>query len=158
MVTVTNGMSVPISVALAGGLQDEKGRNIKFERAKDTNLPVYESKRKDGGLVSFTIPENALATVTVQQKTDLKALRKQKLPVPKEEAEKLDKEIKEEELKSKAAARAAEKGISREDAEREVVKEEKEAEAEREESAGETEEKEREEEKENPTVSRRRVR
>src|SRR4030095_1241 len=135
MVTVTNGMSVPISVALAGGLQDEKGRNIKFERAKDTNLPVYESKRKDGGLVSFTIPENALATVTVQQKTDLKALRKQKLPVPKEEAEKLDKEIKEEELKAKAAARAAEKNISREDAEREVIKEDKEAEAEREEAA-----------------------
>src|SRR5262245_19334449 len=150
MTVVTNGMSVPISVALAGGLQDEKGRNIKFEKSKDTNLPVYESKRKDGGLVSFTIPENALATITVQEKPDLKALRKAGMPVPKDEADKLDKEIKEEELKSKAAARAAAKGISQEDAEREVVKEEKEAEAEKE-SANEemaTEE--------NPTVSRRR--
>lgn len=155
MVTVTNGMSVPISVALAGGLQDEKGRNIKFERAKDTNLPVYESKRKDGGLVSFTIPENALATITVQEKTDLKALRKQKLPVPKEEVSRLDKEIKEEELKSKAAARAAAKGISQEDAEKEVVKEEKEAEAEKQES-GQTEEKEESESEGQATLTRRR--
>ena len=153
MTTVTNGMSVPISVALAGGLQDEKGRNIKFERAKDTNLPVYESKRKDGGLVSFTIPENALATVTVQEKTDLKELRKGKFPVPKDEAKKLDEEIKKDELKSKAAARATAKGISQEDAEKEVVKEEKEAEAENKEGAsGESEEMAAEEK---PTVSRR---
>ena len=150
MVTVTNGMQVPISVLLAGGAQDAKGRSVKFEQEKDTNLPVYTSKRKDGGVISFTIPDNAMATVTVQEKTDLKALRKQGLPVPKDDAKKLDEEIKKDELKSKAAARAAAKGISEEEAEREVVKEEKEAEAEKEESG---EGAATEESEENPTLA-----
>ena len=134
MVTVTNGMSIPISVLLAGGAQDAKGRNIKFEQEKDSNIPVYTSKRKDGSIYSFTFPDNANATVTVTESSNLKEQRRKGFPVPKDEADKLDKEIKEEDLKAKAAARAAATGKSLEDAEKEVVKEEKEAEAEQKEA------------------------
>ena len=134
MVTVTNGMSVPISILLAGGAQDAKGRNIKFEQEKDSNIPVYTSKRKDGSIYSFTFPDNANATVTITESSNLKEQRRKGFPVPKDEADKLDKEIKEEDLKAKAAAKAAATGKSLEDAEKEVVKEEREAEAEQKEA------------------------
>ena len=104
MVVPQNGSKVAVAELLGGTATDTKNKTLKFEQEKDTSIPAFTAKGKDGNTYGFSLAD-IVATVTVSPKTDLKALRRKGFPVDKNEAKKLDAEIKEED---KAAGVVAE--------------------------------------------------
>ena len=104
MVTPQNGSKVAVAELLGGTATDGKNKALKFEQEKDTSIPAFTAKGKDGNTYGFSLAD-IVATVTVSPKTDLKALRRKGFPVDKDEAKKLDQEIKEED---KAAGKVVE--------------------------------------------------
>ena len=111
MVTPQNGSKVSVAELLGGTATDNKNKVLKFEQEKDTSIPAFTAKGKDGSVYGFSLAD-IVATVTVSPKTDLKALRKQGFPVDKAEAKKIDEEIK----KEKKEAGEAEEEEESEDA------------------------------------------
>lgn len=116
-----NGSKVAVAELLGGTATDNKNKALKFEQEKDTNIPTFTAKGKDGNTYGFSLAD-IVATVTVSPKTDMKALRRQGFPVPKEEVKKLDQEIKEED---KAAGKVVEEEETEEDANPTLKPEEK---------------------------------
>lgn len=95
MVKVQNGQLVPLSQALNGQLDDNKDKKLKFEQEKDVTIPSFTAKGKDKQVYGFSLAD-IMVTVTVSPEPDMKALRRKGFPVDKNEAKKLDAEIKEE--------------------------------------------------------------
>lgn len=116
-----NGSKVAVAELLGGTATDTKNKTLKFEQEKDTSIPAFTAKGKDGNTYGFSLAD-IVATVTVSPKTDLKALRRKGFPVDKNEAKKLDAEIKEED---KAAGVATEEEDAEEDANPTLKSEEK---------------------------------
>ena len=112
MVVPQNGSKVAVAELLGGTATDSKNKALKFEQEKDTAIPAFTAKGKDGNTYGFSLAD-IVATVTVSPKTDMKALRRQGFPVDKNEAKKLDQEIKEED---KAAGKVEEEETETEDA------------------------------------------
>jgi hypothetical protein len=148
MVTPQNGSKVAVAELLGGTATDSKNKALKFEQEKDTSIPAFTAKGKDGNVYGFSLAD-IVATVTVSPKTDVKALRKQGFPVSKEEAKQADQEIKEEKKAAKEARKKA-----REDAKKAGTMTEAEAERqEKEEEEAEKEENKEESEDANPTLA-----
>ena len=103
-----NGSKVAVAELLGGTATDSKNKALKFEQEKDTSIPSFTAKGKDGNVYGFSLAD-IVATVTVLPKTDVKALRKQGFPVTKDEAKQADQEIKEEKKAAKEARKKARK-------------------------------------------------
>jgi outer membrane biosynthesis protein TonB len=143
MVTPQNGSKVAVAELLGGTATDSKNKTLKFQQEKDTSIPAFTAKGKDGNTYGFSLAD-IVATVTVSPEVNKKELRKQGFPMPKDEAKEADNAIKEEKKAAKEARKAA-----REDAKKRGVMSEAEAERqEKEEEEAEKEEKEQEETKE----------
>jgi hypothetical protein len=143
MVTPQNGSKIAVAELLGGTATDSKNKALKFQQEKDTSIPAFTAKGKDGNTYGFSLAD-IVATVTVLPEPNKKELRKQGFPLPKDEAKQADNEIKEEKKAAKEARKAA-----REDAKKRGVMSEAEAERqEKEEEEAEKEEKEQEETKE----------
>lgn len=102
-----NGSKVAVAELLGGTATDGKNKALKFEQDKDRSIPSFLAKGKSETgskrLYGFDLTD-VLVTVTVSEEPNLKALRRKGFPVDKNEAKKLDAEIKEED---KAAGIAA---------------------------------------------------
>ncbi len=139
MVTPQNGSRVAIAELLGGTATDSKNKALKFQQEKDTSIPTFTAKGKDKQVYGFSLAD-IVATVTVSPETDLKALRKKGFPVAKEDAKRIDQEIKDEKKAARDQKKAARKKAvadgtmteaqaeTEEKAEEEAEKEEKEAE------------------------------
>jgi hypothetical protein len=138
MVTPQNGSKIAVAELLGGTATDSKNKALKFQQEKDTSIPAFTAKGKDGNTYGFSLAD-IVATVTVLPEPNKKELRKQGFPLPKDEAKQADNEIKEEKKAAKEARKAA-----REDAKKRGVMSE--AEAERQEKEEEEAEKEEQEE------------
>ena len=117
-----NGSKVAVAELLGGTATDTKNKTLKFEQEKDTSIPAFTAKGKDGNTYGFSLAD-IVATVTVSPKTDLKALRRKGFPVDKGEVKKLDQEIKEED--KAAGVATAEEEETEEDANPTLKAEEK---------------------------------
>jgi hypothetical protein len=100
MVTVSPGATTQLDIKRAfTEILDGKGKVVKFEQKKDTNPPVFEGKGTDGNTYSFSLSDALVGVTVVPRAQNNKELRKRNpgIPLPKDEGQKLDEEIKKEE-------------------------------------------------------------
>jgi hypothetical protein len=100
MVTVSPGATTQLDIKRAfTEILDGKGKVVKFEQKKDTNPPVFEGKGTDGNTYSFGLSDALVGVTVVPRAQNNKELRKRNpgIPLPKDEGQKLDEEIKKEE-------------------------------------------------------------
>ena len=100
MVTVSPGATTQLDIKRAfTEILDGKGKVVKFEQKKDTNPPVFEGKGTDGNLYSFGLSDALVGVTVIPRVENNKELRRRNpgMPLPKEEGQKLDEEIKKEE-------------------------------------------------------------
>ena len=99
MVTVSPGSTTQLDINRAfTEVIDGKGKVVKFEQKKDTNPPVFEGKGTDGNTYSFGLSDALVGVTVVPRAQNNKELRRRNpgIPLPKEEGQKLDEEIKKE--------------------------------------------------------------
>ena len=89
MVTPQNGSKVAVAELLGGTATDSKNKALRFQQEKDTSIPAFTAKGKDGNIYGFSLAD-IVATVTVSPEDRSKALRKQGFPVTKDEAKQAD--------------------------------------------------------------------
>lgn len=100
MVTVSPGATTQLDIKRAfTEILDAKGKVVKFEQKKDTNPPVFEGKGTDGNTYSFGLSDALVGVTVTPRAQNNKELRKRNpgIPLPKDEGQKLDEEIKKEE-------------------------------------------------------------
>ena len=100
MVTVIPGATTQLDIKRAfTEILDAKGKVVKFEQKKDTNPPVFEGKGTDGNMYSFGLSDALVGVTVTPRAQNNKELRKRNpgIPLPKDEGQKLDEEIKKEE-------------------------------------------------------------
>jgi hypothetical protein len=99
MVTVSPGSTTQLDIKRAfTEILDGKGKVVKFEQKKDTNPPVFEGKGTDGNLYQFGLSDALVGVTVVPRVENNKELRRRNpgMPLPKDEGQKLDEEIKKE--------------------------------------------------------------
>jgi hypothetical protein len=99
MVTVSPGATTQLDIKRAfTEILDGKGKVVKFEQKKDTNPPVFEGKGTDGNLYQFGLSDALVGVTVVPRVENNKELRRRNpgMPLPKDEGQKLDEEIKKE--------------------------------------------------------------
>jgi hypothetical protein len=103
MVKVTNGFRMSVDQLLSGTLEDDNGKPVQFEKDSASS---YTGKGSDGRLYSFSMA-GMMTSVMVSPVEDKKEMRKRGIPLPKAEAQKLDKEIEEDEKRAREAREKA---------------------------------------------------
>lgn len=140
MVVASNGLQVTIGQVIGGALQDTKEKPLNFKIERGASSPSLIARGKDGQI--FSVPlDSAIVTVSVAPRPDYKQLRKEGRPIPRDKADKIDKQL---EKERKRQEKVASGEMSAEDAAKETEKErqeeQKEQQEEIEKESGSTEE------------------
>lgn len=117
-----NGSQVTIAQVISGGLEDTTKKPLNFKQDKGASTPTFIAKGKDGQLYSVSL-EGALITVNVAPRPNLKEDRKAGRPIPRDKADKIDKQLEKEKKRQEKLAAGE---ISAEDAAKEAQEDAKE--------------------------------
>lgn len=118
---VANGQQETVARVISGALTDGTNKPLNFKMDKGASTPTFIARGKDGNLYSVSL-DSATVTVNVAPRPNYKADRKAGRPIPKDKADKIDKQL---EKEKKRQEKVASGEMSAEDAAKEAAEDAK---------------------------------